>query len=117
MSDNNQQGKIPVIPGENTITVELTPVFMQRIQLLATYLINMYGQDKFLLFVKKVQEEDAKPENELEEHIQTVSALMVEFETNARDQNKVKWLTPQEAAEQLKNNPLIAPIIKDINGN
>lgn len=115
MSNNESTGKIPVIPGDVSVQMELTPVFMQRIQLLISYMVNMYGTEQFVQFVKRIQEEDGKPETELEEHIQTISALMHEFEVNARDQGKIKWLTPEEASEKLKNNPLISPILTKIN--
>lgn len=117
MSENNQAGKIPVIPGDKSVTIELTPMFMQRIQILTSYLVNMYGQDKFMLFVKKVQEENHEPESDLERHIQTLSALMVEFETKAQEQGKINWLSPEEASDYIKNNPILGPLINNINGN
>ena len=79
---------------------------MQRIKYLGDFLIKQYGQERFIAFLKNMVENDGKPQEELEEHLLTISALMTEFELTANKQDKVKWVSENEMAERIaKNNP------------
>ena len=88
--------KFKVIPQDSLVDIQVSAVFMMRVQSLLNYLSRNYGQDKFLEFSKHIIDEKGEPRNEVEEHIVTLLGLINEFESKALDQQKTVDLTKEE---------------------
>jgi uncharacterized protein YjcR len=88
-----------VIPKDVVVNLEISGEYMIRIQQLLEYFIKEYGNEKFVAFAKKVIDNQAAPENAIEQHIVTLSALLTQFEKIAQEQNLVKVLTKEEFAK------------------
>ena len=93
-----------LIPQDALVDMQLSAVFMMRVQSLLNYIARNYGQDKFIEFAKHAIEEQGEPRNELEEHIVTLISLLNEFESKALEQNKTVDLTREQIKEQTNGN-------------
>lgn len=88
--------KYTVIPQDSMVDIQVSAVYMMRVQSLMQYLARNYGNDPFLEFAKHMIEEEGEPRNEVEEHIVTLVSLINEFELKAKEQGKTKDLTREE---------------------
>lgn len=96
--------KYTVIPQDALVDMQLSAVYMMRVQSLLQYLARNYGNDTFLEFAKHMIEEEGEPRNEVEEHIVTLVSLINEFELKAKEQDKTKDLTQQEIKDASNGN-------------
>ena len=96
--------KYTVIPQDALVDMQLSAVYMMRVQSLLQYLARNYGNDTFHEFAKHMNEEEGEPRNEVEEHIVTLVSLINEFELKAKEQDKTKDLTQQEIKDASNGN-------------
>ena len=80
---------VKIIKNDDVVQIPISGAFMTRIQSLLIKLIEDYGQDKFVKLYDRILNEKKEPESAEEEHIIAIVSLIVEFEKQAEEQNKV----------------------------
>ena len=91
-----QNKTFKVLPNDAVVDMQISAVFMSRIQSLVQYLVGVYGSDKFTEFAKYMMEENGTPRTDLEHHLLTLTGLMTDYEMKADEQGKTKELTVEE---------------------
>lgn len=104
MDDPNKVYKIPNIPADAILTLEVSGTFLKKCQTLLIALSEQMGPDKITASLTKFKDTQSSPEDVEEATLFIMTALVGALEKNAVDQKKVVIveMTAAQFADQFK---------------
>lgn len=105
MEEEKKSFKLPHVPYNALISIEVSGVFLKRCQLLLIGLCEQLGTEKVKQLYEKFAQSDQNPANPTEAIIFILTALVSEIEKQAIEQKKVeeKEISMEDAQKMFGN--------------